>query len=54
VSFLDSHIYFPRGVLTMLSLGVGLGLLAWATTAPRVRPPQTQPAEPESQLPSTA
>ena len=28
VPFLGSHIYWPRGVLTMLALAVGLGLLA--------------------------
>lgn len=29
VSFLDSHIFWPRGVLTMLALAVGLSALAW-------------------------
>jgi hypothetical protein len=29
VPLLDSHIYWPRGVLTMVGLAVGLGLLAW-------------------------
>lgn len=28
LSFLDSHIYWPRGVVTMLGLAVGFGLLA--------------------------
>lgn len=28
--FLDSHIYFPRGVLTMLVMAVGFSLLMWA------------------------
>ena len=28
VSFLDSHIYWPRGVITMLGVAVGFGLLA--------------------------
>jgi len=33
VSFLDSHIYWPRGVLTMYALALGWGALA-ATLAP--------------------
>ena len=38
VSFLDSHIYWPRGVVTMLVLAAGMGVLAWVTTraCPRV------------------
>jgi hypothetical protein len=32
VSFLDSHIYWPRGVLTMIGLAVGLVLLARENT----------------------
>lgn len=28
VSFLDSHIYWPAGVITMLAMAVGFGLLA--------------------------
>jgi hypothetical protein len=31
VSFLDSHIFWPRGVLTMLGIAIGMALLA-ATT----------------------
>lgn len=31
VSFVDSHIYWPRGVLTMLVLAVGMALLARST-----------------------
>ena len=30
VAFLDSHIYFPYGVLTMLALALGFGWLEWA------------------------
>lgn len=30
ISFLDSHVYWPRGVLTMLVLAVGWTALAWA------------------------
>jgi hypothetical protein len=29
-SFIDSHIFYPRGVLTMLGFAVGFALLAWA------------------------
>ena len=31
-SFYDSHIFYPRGVFTMLAYAVGFALLAWATT----------------------
>jgi len=36
-SFVDSHIFWPRGVGTMLGFAVGFALLAWATgrSAPR-------------------
>lgn len=34
VSFLDSHVYWPRGVLTMYTLAVGWGLLAWLGDRP--------------------
>jgi hypothetical protein len=30
-SFLDSHIFWPRGVYTMLGFALGFGLLIWAT-----------------------
>ena len=38
VSFLTSHIYWPRGVLTMAGLAVGGALLFWAErrTRPRI------------------
>jgi hypothetical protein len=29
-SFIDSHIFWPRGVLTMLGFAVGFGLFVWA------------------------
>jgi hypothetical protein len=34
VSFLNSHVYWPRGVLTMYALAVGWGLLAWLGDRP--------------------
>jgi hypothetical protein len=34
-SFLDSHIFRPRGVLTMLAMAAGFALWTWATTADR-------------------
>jgi len=37
VSFLDSHIYWPRGVVTMLALAAGFGLLARVTGADLTR-----------------
>jgi hypothetical protein len=30
ISFLDSHIYWPRGVLTMIFIGLGWAALIWA------------------------
>ena len=30
-SFIDSHIFSPRGVLTMLAMGAGFALWTWAT-----------------------
>jgi len=30
VSFLDSHIFWPRGVLTMFAIAIGLALLTLA------------------------
>jgi len=30
VLFVDSHIYWPRGVFAVLALGAGFGLLEWA------------------------
>jgi hypothetical protein len=34
-SFLDSHIFWPRGVVTMLGFAVGFALLVWATEVDR-------------------
>ena len=31
-SFYDSHIFYPRGVLTMAGFAIGFALLAWPTT----------------------
>lgn len=31
-SFIHSHIFWPRGVVTMLGFAVGFGLLGWAAT----------------------
>jgi hypothetical protein len=42
LSFLDSHIFWPRGVFTMLGFALGFGLLAWAvTTGARAARPVT-------------
>lgn len=34
-SFLDNHIFWPRGVITMLVIAVGFGLAAWLSAQPR-------------------
>jgi hypothetical protein len=34
-SFIDSHIFAPRGVLTMLAVAAGFALWVWATTTRR-------------------
>ena len=34
-SFVDSHIFSPRGVLTMLAMAVGFALWTWATVPRR-------------------
>ncbi|GAA3351252.1 hypothetical protein GCM10020358_80270 [Amorphoplanes nipponensis] len=41
-SFIDSHIFAPRGVLTMLAMAAGFALWTWAglRRAPSRRPPQ--------------
>jgi hypothetical protein len=31
-SFIDSHIFWPRGVLTMLAMAAGFALWTWAAT----------------------
>jgi hypothetical protein len=33
-SFLDSHIFWPRGVFTMLAIAVGFGVAAWISGRP--------------------
>ena len=38
VEFLSRHIYWPRGVLSMLALAAGWGLLAWAAYRPAAAP----------------
>jgi hypothetical protein len=39
-SFIDSHIFSPRGVQTMLAMAAGFALWAWAATRrPRTEPP---------------
>ena len=37
-SFVDSHIFSPRGVLTMLAMAAGFALWTWATAGLRGRP----------------
>jgi hypothetical protein len=39
VSFLDSHLFWPRGVFTMLAIGVGMLLLSTARAPMFVGPP---------------
>jgi hypothetical protein len=41
-SFVDSHIFAPRGVLTMLAVAAGFALWVWAATAQR----QSRPSPP--------
>lgn len=48
VSFLDSHIYWPRGVLTMLVLGAGLVLLERGRRSPALVPTGRLTAQPAS------
>jgi hypothetical protein len=44
IVFLDSHIYWPSGVLAMLALAFGLGQLAWVGSATaRAADPVTAP-----------
>lgn len=47
VSFLDSHIYWPRGVLTMYALALGFGLLAATVPAAAGGPPAGAPGAAE-------
>ena len=43
VSFVDSHIFFPRGVITMLGLAIGWTWLALASSGPARRAPADRP-----------
>jgi hypothetical protein len=44
-SFVDSHIFWPRGVLTMCGFALGFGLLAWAADSrPKARANGTRAA----------
>jgi hypothetical protein len=45
-SFIDSHIFSPRGVLTMLAMAAGFALLTWATTRRAGGPSATITADP--------
>ena len=38
-SFVDSHIFWPRGVVTMLGFAAGFGLLSWAADRRPTGPP---------------
>lgn len=40
-SFIDSHIFSPRGVQTMVAMAAGFALLTWATTRPKGGPSAT-------------
>src|SRR4051794_8106090 len=42
-SFIDSHIFWPRGVLTMLAFAAGFALWAWAATPQPSATPHPQP-----------
>jgi hypothetical protein len=47
-SFIDSHIFWPRGVFTMLAFAAGFALWTWATThQPRTSHPATTSAPAE-------
>jgi len=48
VSFVDSHIFFPRGVITMLGLAIGWTWLALASHGPARRAPRGSAAAPAS------
>ncbi|MGH3310474.1 MAG: hypothetical protein ACRDP3_07780 [Streptomyces sp.] len=43
-SFYDSHIFMPRGVVTMLGFALGFALLVWAAAARREPSRPTSPA----------
>jgi len=50
-SFMDSHIVWPRGVVTMLAFAAGFTLIAIAATTPAatplLRPRRGQPGNPD-------
>ncbi|HYN16934.1 MAG TPA: hypothetical protein VEY96_02455 [Actinomycetes bacterium] len=46
LSFLDSHIYWPVGVLTMVGLAVGFGLLAASLPVAEREPAAASPSQP--------
>ena len=48
VSFVDSHIFFPRGVITMLGLAIGWTWLALASSGPARRAPRGSAGAPAS------
>jgi hypothetical protein len=49
-SFIDSHIFWPRGVLSMLAMAAGFALWAWAAThRPRTDRRATSKSPPEYQ-----
>jgi hypothetical protein len=51
-SFIDSHIFWPRGVLTMLAIAAGFALWTWAARQrPRTSHPVTSAGPPEQRLP---
>jgi hypothetical protein len=53
-SFYDSHIFYPRGVLTMLAFAIGFSLLAWAAgsgPAGRQPPPSNTTSTDHTSLP---
>lgn len=43
VSFLDSHLFWPRGVFTMVGVAVGMFLLSYAGPPPSTPPASVEP-----------
>jgi len=48
-SFLDSHIFSPRGVYTMLVIAAGFGLAAWISSAALDAPSNLPGVDPDSE-----